>query len=240
MGSRNKLRPREAMAALRRLMADPDDTSQAFEAISALSGDSSGRMYRRFRRTANGARLLSEKPQLFDALKDIDRLLSMPAGSLGQAIGEYFSVEELSAQGLAAASESVSGEADSDKISEDERFLMMRLRDQHDIFHVLTGYGRDVFGELAVLAFTAVQTRNLGVAFIPVYLLFRAGFRSDLGRLVRQGFRRGWRATWVVDEEWERLLEQPLDELRERFRIGPPPSYEQERSAGAPELAASA
>lgn len=240
MASRTRIRPREAMAALQRLLNNPDDTGQAFRVIGALSGDAGGRMYRRFRRSGKGARLLREKPQLFDALNDTARLLAMPEGSLGRAIGEYFDVEQLSAEGLAAASESAYSGADPDEVSEDEAFLMMRLRDQHDIFHVLTGYGRDVRGELAVLAFTAMQTRNPGVGFLPIYLLFRAGFRSDLGRLVRQGFRRGWRSNWIVDEEWERLLEQPLDELRTRFKIGAPPVYEQARSAGAPELPQSA
>jgi ubiquinone biosynthesis protein COQ4 len=224
------------MAALHRLMNDPDDTGQAFQVIAALTGDSGGRIYRRFRRSAKGARLLRERPQLFEALDDTHRLLAMPEGSLGRAIGEFFDTEELSAQGLAAASESTFSGAEPAEVPEGQAFLMTRLRDQHDIFHVLTGYGRDLRGELAVLAFTAMQTRNPGVAFIPIYLLFRAGFRSDMGRLVRQGFRRGWRADWIVDEEWECLLEQPLDQLRERFKIGPPPAYEQVRSAGAPQL----
>ena len=58
--------------------------------------------------------------------------------------------------------------------------------------------------------------------------------RSEMGALIRQGFRRGRRARWLIDRDWEELLERPLDQLREELRIGDPPRYEQVRSAAAP------
>ena len=39
----------------------------------------------------------------------------------------------------------------------DERWMGERLRDIHDLFHVITGYGRDALGELCLLAFTNAQ-----------------------------------------------------------------------------------
>ena len=114
---------------------------------------------------------------------------------------------------------------------------MTRLRDLHDVFHVVTGYGRDLRGEAAVLAFTVPQTRNPGIAYLVLSALRRAGFRSEMGRLIRQAFARGRRAAWLVDEDWESLLERPLDEVRDELRIGPPPRYEALRSEGAPALA---
>lgn len=45
-------------------------------------------------------------------------------------------------------------------MSEEEQLFSNRIRDLHDVFHVLTGYGRDLRGESAVLAFTIPQTRN--------------------------------------------------------------------------------
>ena len=41
-----------------------------------------------------------------------------------------------------------------------------RLRDQHDLWHVVTGYGRDELGELCLLGFTYAQTKNRGVGLI--------------------------------------------------------------------------
>ena len=57
-------------------------------------------------------------------------------------------------------------------------------------------------------------------------------------RLIRQAYRRGRKAEWLVDADWETLLEQPIDQVREELGVGEPPVYEQMRSAAAPPLAA--
>lgn len=238
MSARNPIRLRDAQAAMRALLADPDDTAQAFKVIAAMSGSSGERLYRRFQRSPTGARILREKRSLVVMIGDLDRLRAMPADSLGQAIADFYETEEISAQGLMAASEAGFGEREPGEGMDDEqRIFGERLRDLHDVFHVLAGYGRDLRGEAAVLAFTVAQTWNLGVGFIVLTVLRRAGLRSELGRLIRGAFRRGRRATWLVDLDWEALLPQPIDQLRRDLGVGPPPAYEQMRSAGAPALA---
>ena len=232
----NRIRLREARRAMRALLEDPDDTAQAFKVIAAMSGSSGKRLFERFRRSPMGARILREERNLVDLIGDMDKLRAMPSRSLGQGIADFYATEQLSAQGLVAASEAGFADRAPAEISEEERSFQMRLRDLHDVFHVLAGYGRDLRGEAAVLAFTLAQTRNPGIGYIVLSVLMRAGFRSDMGKLIRQGFRRGLRANWLLDQDWEALLPQPIDELRERLRVGPPPIYEQVRSAGAPVL----
>ena len=239
MSDRSRFRLREARRATRALFDNPDDTAQAFRVIAAMSGRSGSQLFARFRRSAMGARILRERRNLVDVIGDLDKLRAMPPGSLGQAIAQFYTTEELSAQGLVAASEAAADGRPAAQISEDERIFGMRVRDLHDVFHVLAGYGRDLRGEAAVLAFTTAQTRNPGIAYLVLAILRRAGYRSELGRLVRRAFWRGVRATWLIDQDWERLLAEPIDELRERLRIGPPPAYQQQRSAGAPALASS-
>ena len=39
-----------------------------------------------------------------------------------------------------------------------------------------------------------------------------------------------------MDQDWEALLEQPLEQVREKLGVGEPPVYQQMRSAGAPVL----
>jgi ubiquinone biosynthesis protein COQ4 len=89
-----------------------------------------------------------------------------------------------------------------------------------------------------VLAFTLAQTRSPGIGYLVYRALRSAGWNSETGRLIRQGFRRGRRAQWLVDQDWETLLERPIDEVREELGVGSPPSYRQVRSAGAPPQAA--
>jgi len=245
MAARNRIRPFEARRAMRALLANPDDTAQAFRVISALSGNSGRRQLRRFRNTPTGARVLRERSGPLEILTDDERMQAMPDGSLGAGLRDFYVAEQLSPGGLVDASEAAftagpdaaAGEAGADP---DAELFGQRLRDLHDVFHVLTGYGRDLRGEAAVLAFTVPQTRNPGVAYIVWTALRRAGFRSDFGILVRHAFRRGRRAVWLPGQDWEHLFERSLDGLRDEFRIGDPPIYEQVRSAGAPPVPADA
>ncbi len=227
----------EARTAMEALGANPDDTAQAIRAIGAMAGNSPERCFRRFAHSEGGARILREKRELYDILSDIDRLGAMPEGSLGHAIWTFYTVEEISAQGLKGASEAAAG-ADGYFAGDDDRSrFARRLRELHDVFHVLSGYGRDMRGEIACLAFTYSQTKNTGIGYVALRVLRNAGWNSEMGKLVRQGYRRGRRAKWLIDQDWETLLEQPLEELRERLGVGPAPPYEQDRSPGAPILA---
>jgi ubiquinone biosynthesis protein COQ4 len=232
------MRPLVARRAMRALRENPDDTAQAIRVIGAMSGNSGNRLFRRFRRSPGGARILRESRDLLAVLNDVERLRAMGPGSLGAAIADFYTSEDLSAQGLADASQVAFSEGGPKRrqVTGDEELFSNRLRDLHDVFHVLTGYGRDLRGEAAVLAFTVPQTRNPGVGYLVLEVLRRAGWRSEMGQLIRQAFRRGRRARWLIDQDWEGLLEQPLDQVREQLAVGEPPAYEQVRSAGAPAL----
>jgi ubiquinone biosynthesis protein COQ4 len=212
---------------------NPDDTASAIRAIAAMSGQSQQRCFKRFRRTERGRRLLEQRPELFDRMNDLDYLLGLPEDTLGHAIGTFYATEEISAQGLKDASEAAGGRQ---ATNTDFDWFARRSRDLHDVFHVLTGYGRDIRGEGAVLAFTAAQTWHTGIGYLAFRLLRGSGWNSEQGKLIRQAFRRGLSSDWLVDQDWETLLEQPLVSLRERLGVGPAPVYEQLRSAGAPVL----
>ncbi len=160
---------------------------------------------------------------------------AMPPGSLGRAIVDWFELEGISAQGLAEASEEA--RSDQDKpLEAGEELYGRRLRNLHDVFHVLTGYDRDLRGESAVLAFTIAQNYNRGIAFLVLDALWEEGWNSPGGQLIRQGYLRGRRAKGLITQNWEELFERPIEEVREELGVGPPPVYEQLRSAGAPAL----
>ncbi len=239
MAVAQRIRPLEAHRAMRALLADPDDTEKAFRVIAALSGNSTSRGLAKFRRSPVGVRVLRDRTRMLDLIADSERMAAMPEGSLGAAVRDFYATEQISAKGLVAASEEAYEDVGGSDISDSDEveFFGQHLRDLHDTFHVLTGYGRDLRGEVAVLSFTVPQTRNPGVAFIVFTVLRRAGFRSEMGRLIRQGFRRGLRAAWLPGQDWAELFLKPLDEVRERLRIGPPLDYEAVRSEGAPVLA---
>ena len=103
-----------------------------------------------------------------------------------------------------------------------------RLRDQHDLWHVLTDYGRDKLGELCLLAFTYAQTRNRGIGLIVMVgaYKFSQGIGTRVLRAARRGYRDGRRTAWLPGQDWEALLPRPLDEVRRELGIEPPIAYQ--------------
>jgi ubiquinone biosynthesis protein COQ4 len=103
-------------------------------------------------------------------------------------------------------------------------FIRDRMRDQHDLWHVVLGYGADVLGEAALLAFTFAQTGNAAIGVLVLVGLARIR-ATDARLLIARAFVRGLRAAWFPAQEWETLLALPLDEVRARLRIDPPAPY---------------
>src|SRR5690606_38131620 len=149
-------RPLDALTALKALLEDPNDTTQVFKIISALSGGSRKRLLSRLRQTPVGARLLRERKGLAPLLEDRARLARLPEGSLGRAYLAFCERAGITASGLIAASEQG---AANDQFAWDEALVHARMRDAHDLWHVVLGYQTDLIGESCVLAFTLAQTR---------------------------------------------------------------------------------
>jgi ubiquinone biosynthesis protein COQ4 len=226
-----RIEPMKALRAIRALIQDPDDTPKVFEIIDALSGNAGERIFQRFRATPDGERILRERRNLLARLDDRERLKALPPGTLGRIYAEFTEREQITGQGLADASMS----ARRDDIDPERRLFFDRLRDMHDLWHVVTGYGRDLVGEAGLLAFSFAQTRNRGVGFIVAVAYLRAKGDAGAARAVMvEGFRRGRRAAWLPAEDWEALLEMPLEAAREKLGLGTPPAYVPVRSTGAP------
>ena len=99
-----------------------------------------------------------------------------------------------------------------------------RMRDTHDLWHVVTGYKGDLVGEASLLAFTFAQTQNPGIGLIVGMSLLR-GAVPEVRKLILGGFSRGLRARWLPSQDWEALLPLPLLAVRRQLRIGPAPEY---------------
>ena len=233
---RQPIRFRQAWDGIRALIADPDDTVQVFKVIQALAGNSQERQFRRFLSSPHGPAILEENRQLVDRLADRAYLLSLPAGSLGRVYAEFTEREEISPDGLVGASEAV--ERAEEQPCARRMLFGARLRDSHDLWHVVTGYGRDLFGEAALLAFTYRQIRNRGIGFIVLVAYLKAGGEYKQERtLIRDGYRRARDASWLPGADWENLLGRPLDEVRETLGVVPVGDYPVLRSEAAPALA---
>ena len=102
-----------------------------------------------------------------------------------------------------------------------------RTRDVHDIWHILSGYHRDGLGEACLVAFSYAQTKGLGWALIALGAVSRSrGADYPYVKAIWQGYKRGKAAAWLLGEDYERLMNEPLLAARKRLGITPATIYD--------------
>lgn len=222
-----EFRPLKAWHHFRKLIADKEDTEQVFHIIAALRGRKFRQIARRFWETPQGREMLESNMRLVDMLDDHDSIKRLPQGTVGRAYVEFMEREGLTAAGLEAEYARFQDAAD----NYDDVLVRYgdRLRDTHDMLHILTGYGRDALGEQCVLAFTYAQNRNLGVGFIAYAAAFELKHRvapaAPIMKAVHEGYRIGRDAKNIVHEDIASLLGEPLEDARKRLGISVPIAY---------------
>lgn len=237
-------RPLKVWSHMQRLLADREDTEQVFHIIEALNGRSFERNFRGFAASPGGQKVLKEKTYLPPLLDDHSWILELPEGTVGRAYVDFMKREGLTAQGLVDESEKFRNKAQ--EFDDDMLLYGNRMRDTHDLFHVLTGYGRNTLGEASLLAFTYSQQPGLGVIFIAFM-----GCRSIAKQAPKdarvmdcfwEGKRNGAAAAKIVEQDIMALLREPLADARARLGIAPPVKYHEalaafERAGSADALA---
>jgi len=221
-----RLQPLRALKAVRRLIADKEDTAQVFEIMRALTGSAIPKGYRRLLSTPQGGRIAYERDEFAVRLSDPAWLATFGPGTVGAAYCDFIAPRGLSAEGLAQESRKIA-DADIDA-PHPLAWYGRRLRDVHDVWHVLTGYSTDALGEVCVVAFSYAQTRSLGFAAIAL-----AGAREfarlkdghPYGAAVREAWRNGRSAAWLPAVDYPALFAMPLDEARQALSIRPNTLY---------------
>jgi ubiquinone biosynthesis protein COQ4 len=201
-----------------------------FTIIESLSGNTLQRIARGMQADEGGRRLLADQPDLVEKLADREALARLPEGSLGRAYLHFVDRENISAEGIRIAA----AKGMERTLPAPLDFVSARMRDTHDLWHVVTGYSGDVLGETALLAFIFAQTWNPGVGLIIALGLAKTAAAAQGGAAratILDGFRRGRRARWLPAVEWEKLLALPLREVRATLTAEEPAIYTPIRSA---------
>lgn len=104
-------------------------------------------------------------------------------------------------------------------------YLRLRVRQTHDIWHVLAGFDTDEFGEVGLQGFYFGQFTNGQSALILASAILKSIVRGRFGDLERhiaafcEGYANARRSSSLLDVHWEQLWETPLEELRRRYGI---------------------
>lgn len=216
---------RGAFRALRKLLANGDDTTQVFVIMRALNAGSTPKGYERLLRTRGGGRLAYERVELAERFSDPAFIASFAPDTVGAAYRRFLEETGYSAAGLAE----ISNLDKAPLIRHPHAWFGRRSRDTHDIWHVLTGYRADeTMGEAALVGFSYAQTGGLGWAFIAAGAALkslRATGGTLFARAVWEGYRHGRAAAWLLGEDYEALLREPIDAARARLGMREPRRY---------------
>jgi ubiquinone biosynthesis protein COQ4 len=222
------LQPLHALRALRKLIANKEETVHVFEIIKALSGASIFNGYQRMLTIPEGARQAYLRPEMAAKLSDDAWLASFAPRTVGAHYREFINLRSFAADGLVDESRKASDAADVDS-AHPVAWYARRIRDIHDIWHVLTGYRTDTLGEASILAFTHGQVKNRGIAFIVMAAAFemtRSHPHRQYVRSMLEGYRHGKAAKWLPAEDYDALFAEPLEAARKRLNIQTPVIYE--------------
>jgi ubiquinone biosynthesis protein COQ4 len=223
----SRFRPLKALHHFRKLIADKEDTEQVFHIIEATKGRRSHRQAWDFIASAEGQRFLHEEVDIPAMLDDHARWTGCGPNSVAAHYIAFMKREELSAAGL--VTESHKWQPPSERPQDLTQWYFDRLRDTHDLFHVLTGYGRDALGETSLLAFSYEQNHNKGILFIA-YAGARqirkvSRTRAPLFDSIREGRALGRAAARIAHQDIAVLMAEDIDAARARLNIGKPVVY---------------
>jgi ubiquinone biosynthesis protein COQ4 len=221
----NRLDFPRAYQGIRRLLANKEDTEAVFEIMRALAGKAIPNGYRRLLMSPEGGAIAFAAPEMQPILDDHAMLATLPEGSVGRTYLDFVQGRKISAQGLAEESRKTATDIDA---PHPYAWYARRMRDVHDIWHVLTGYETDALGEACVVAFSYAQTKSAGFALIGA-----AGGRElqrqlpdyPVARAVWQAYRNGRKAAWLPALDYIALLQKPLIQARQDLGIQAPSYY---------------
>ena len=222
-------RPLKVLHHFGKLVEDKEDTEQVFHIIEATKGRRSHAQAHAFILSEEGQRFMADSVSIPAMLDDHDRWADCGPETVAAHYIAFMKREGLSAAGLVAESHKW---APPESLPRDQtQWYFDRLRDTHDLFHVLTGYGRDALGEASLLGFSYEQNHNTGILFIA-YAGARqigkvSGTKAPLFAAIREGRRLGRAAGKIAHQDIAALMREDIGTARARLNIGTPEAYRQ-------------
>jgi ubiquinone biosynthesis protein Coq4 len=217
------LRTAKALYSIAALVRDPNRLGQVFEMSDALATPAVLRpLVDHVARDPGCAIALEDRHRFRIDLAALERL---PPGTLGRAFADHMIANRLDPAALP------------DLPSPDrESFFRAHLYESHDIWHVVTGFGTDLKGEIGLQAFYAAQIPGplpsmlVAVGFLRT-AIYEREMSTPLFEEVVHGWEMGRRAAPLFGVRWDELWEVPLETVRSSLGVVAAPSIAEPRLA---------
>ena len=203
----------ELLITLVRLMLKPEKTELVFQIADALRmlgafGETRARI------TADAGAEAMVKSRAPFAKIDLAALARLPVGTLGQVYAEHMQRLGLDPNFYPEL-----------KVDDDPSYIVMRMRQTHDLWHVVTGFDTEVAGELGLQAFM------LAYLALPLPVILVGGGLLKLGLLdhenlgngvqaITRGMTMGQAVRGLFAYNWAANWAKPLAEVRRELKIG--------------------
>ncbi|WP_296679770.1 Coq4 family protein [Novosphingobium sp.] len=217
----------KAWRHFKELVKDKEDTAQVSGVFEALPWRGIYNAALTFLKTDKAQEIRRKEPSLVAILDDHAALRRLPEGSVAHAYCDFMEREGLTAQGLI---DELDKNRPADMYWDDQvSWYFNRMRDTHDLLHVLTGFGRDALGEQCVLAFTYSQQpspAHLFLGYAGAYEIKKhKAVKVPIFRSVREAQRLGKACPRLVEQSITDILAMPLEEARAKLNITRPQNY---------------
>ena len=200
------------LAGLGKFLQHPDDLQSVYAVAASVQGSPMAAQMMRHMLSQPGIAAMIQQ-QWRPAPIDLDALEQLPSGSLGHCYASQLKSQGITPQTL----------IDPTPITSDKEFIVHRLKETHDIVHVLTGFGVDGVGEIGLQAFNLAQNRSP----LAVLLIFGGMLQTlqedepleELLHAISRGFEMGLKAECVVGYRLEDAWQRPLNEWRMELNL---------------------
>jgi ubiquinone biosynthesis protein COQ4 len=197
---------RRGLKALATVIADPEQTDQVLVFSAYVNGANAERMDRFFA-DPNGQRLYAEHRTIDSHTVNLDALAQLPDGTLGREYARFLQSRGFTPDVFEGAPEGVTDPRAS--------YVVQRLRQTHDLWHVMTGSETDPASEVALQAFTYAQVGAPSALILTIAGTLRAfRYKPAIVRDVVAMYRTGREAEKLAVFPWEDHWATPLTELR--------------------------
>ena len=190
------------------LLRDPHAIQNIYKIEDALLEAPSTQFSAKFVAQQPGVSEMIAQRYLRNEPYDMDMLRSLPDGTLGQALATHIDKYEFDPNYYRIR-----------EVNDDATYCLMRTRETHDIWHVVTGFYPTPLGEIGIKAVELAQLRRPMAAVLCAgavlrYMLRKPERFDDLLAAISAGYQMGLHAKPLLAQKWEEHWSTPVDELR--------------------------
>ena len=194
------------------MLRSPESTESVFDIEDGLRNiEGTQTLLEHVNKSTGVAEMIAER--YLAPAADIDALDRYPEGSLGKAYARHLLDHGFDPDYFRKID-----------VVDDIDYVLMRVRQTHDIWHVITGFGTDRVGELGLKAVELAQLRRPMAAVITTGGVLRYLFKDpdNLGLVlwaIAHGYRLGCRAKSLLAQKWEEHWDRPVAQWRAQLNI---------------------